>query len=130
MVGIEKFRGEFLIFASKRASYKDRDDYEQLLWLCDQTPDLVACDVRSAMPSFEALERGGIVGIGQVAGLLRDSDSPWFTGPVALMLEAVVQLPFTPCKGTGVFFEIDERALGLRSAIANARLPMTSSEAA
>jgi hypothetical protein len=112
-----KFRGEFLIHASKSATREDREDYEELTWMCGHIRGLVTRKQCLAIPKFEDMQRGGIVGIGRITGLITSSDSPWFFGPIALTLEDVRPLPFTPCRGMLGFFDVDEHALGLAPAI-------------
>jgi hypothetical protein len=58
-------------------------------------------------PDFLNLKRGGIVGMARLAGVVRQSSNPWFTGPLALALEKVYPTPFRPCKGALGFFEPD-----------------------
>lgn len=87
------FRGQFLIHASKgmtNAEYNDAVDFASI------------CGVGE--PGREHLEFGGIVGVGKVVAVVSDHPSSWFTGPVALVLEEVLPLPFVPCKGMLGFF--------------------------
>ena len=58
-------------------------------------------------PDFhEALTLGAIIGEVDIIGCTSDSDSPWFTGPYALMLANAIlyEKPF-PCKGKLGFFD-------------------------
>lgn len=91
------FRGRFLIHAA-------RD--------CTSGEFVAACQfARSATwdmilpisPCLAALNRGGIVGAATVTGWVENSDSPWAVGP-GLVLDDVVPLEFTPCRGFLGFF--------------------------
>jgi hypothetical protein len=56
-------------------------------------------------PRFDDLKRGGIVGIVRLDGVVKEVESPWFTGPIALRLKAAYPLPFVPCNGALGFFD-------------------------
>jgi hypothetical protein len=58
------------------------------------------------IPHHEEIQRGGIVGRARVAGIVKESDSKWFTGPIALVLEDVRPVPFIPCPGRLGFFPL------------------------
>ncbi len=88
-----KFRGRFLIHASKGMT---RDEYEDA--------GLCAADSRIALPRFEVLERGGIVGEAEIVDCVTRSESVWFFGPYGFVLRNAKPLPFWPCKGALGFF--------------------------
>jgi hypothetical protein len=88
------FRGWFLIHAAKGMT---RDEYE------DATLFAALRGVKRD-PSWDELQRGGIVGMARIGNCVRFSDSPWFVGPWGFMLDEVKPLPFTPCKGALGFF--------------------------
>jgi len=67
----------------------------------------VSCGVR-VTPRFDALRRGGIVGMVKFEGMVRSSSSPWFCGPLALKLSNAYPLPFRPLKGMLGFFNVEE----------------------
>jgi hypothetical protein len=46
------------------------------------------------------MERGGIIGCAEVVDCVRDSSSPWWMGPVGLILANARPLPFARCQGT------------------------------
>lgn len=92
-----RFRGRFLIHASKGMT---RDEYEDA--------DSLLAVVRPAieLPPFEALERGGIVGTAMLVGCVTESPSPWFFGKHGFELRDAMPLPFRPYKGALGFFEV------------------------
>lgn len=97
-----RFRGRFLIHASggmTRAEYEDFLSFAHHVSLARPLPLL-------ALPSFQSLLRGGIVGSATIDDLVTESDSPWFCGPVALRLSNVMATPFVPCKGALGFFDV------------------------
>lgn len=53
---------------------------------------------------FERYE-GGLVGMARFEGAYRAYKSPWFTGPLGLVLAEPYPLPFQRCKGALGFFE-------------------------
>ncbi|WP_303832304.1 ASCH domain-containing protein [Asticcacaulis taihuensis] len=56
-------------------------------------------------PKPHELARGGIIGTARVVDVIKASDSPWFFGPRALVLEDVQPVPFIACKGALGFFD-------------------------
>ena len=95
-----KHRGPFLIHASKGMT---RDEYENGLNTLDEIrPSL-------ALPPFEDLPRGGIVGSVILADCVNDSDSPWFFGDFGFVLRDATPLPFRPYKGALGFFRVDRQ---------------------
>lgn len=97
-----KFRGRFLVHAAKGMT---RPEYNQATWL--------AGPLGVAIPPFEDLQRGGIIGSVELVDSLDSSVSPWYMGQKAFVLRDAKPLPFTPYKGQLNFFEIDTKALGL-----------------
>ncbi len=59
------------------------------------------------VPSFEQLERGGIVGSIEIVDCVRRSDSPWFDGPYGFVLRDPKPLPFQTVSGKLGFFEVN-----------------------
>lgn len=91
------YRGPVLIHAAKgmtRAEYADVAEFLQ-----EFNPPI-------ALPPFEALDRGGLVGIADITGCVQESPSPWFFGPHGFKLENVRSLPFMPLKGALGFFAV------------------------
>ncbi len=56
------------------------------------------------IPRPADLPRGGIVGQVDIIDCVRQSASPWFSGPVGLMLANAKPLPFRACRGALGFF--------------------------
>lgn len=111
-------RKEFLIHASSgltRAEYNDfyNDWHDPNGWMRH-------CSGRETcggLPAFERLARGGIVGVARIAGIVTEYPSPWFFGPVGLVLDDVRPTKFVPCKGALGFFEVpDDVFLNLHTA--------------
>ena len=92
-------RGRVLVHASKGMT---RAEYEAAY-------DFVRCDVDSkiAMPTFESLQRGGVIGEVEIADCVTCSKSPWFCGPYGFVLKNPKPLPFHPFKGALGFFVCD-----------------------
>jgi len=99
-----KFRGRVLIHAAKgmtRAEYEAAIDF------------IVAQGITLPfdLPSFDALERGGIIGSVEIVDCISQSDSSWFTGPYGFVLANPEPMPFIPLRGMLGFFEVDESLL-------------------
>ena len=55
-------------------------------------------------PSFDELQRGGIVGETEIVDCVTRSTSPWFVGEYGFVLRNTKPLPFRVCKGAlGLF---------------------------
>jgi hypothetical protein len=91
-----KVRGPVMIHASQGMT---RDEYAE----CAEFA-MAACAVQ--VPSFDELERGGIVGMAEVIDCVDDSASPWFFGPKGFVLSNAVAVPFRECKGALSFFSV------------------------
>ncbi|TDR35711.1 hypothetical protein [Aquamicrobium defluvii] len=86
--------GFFCIHASKgmtRAEYEDGRDFIE--------------DMGFECPPAAELQRGGIVGIGRMLGIVRKCDSPWFFGPKGLLVSDAYPIQFIPSAGKLYFFE-------------------------
>lgn len=112
-----KFRGRFLVHASKRMT---RQDYANVVEFLAAGP----LQLRGvSLPAYEELQRGGIIGSVAVVDSIDHSASPWYMGQKGFVLQDPVPLPFYPLKGQLQFFDapdsVDEwlRALGLHDAI-------------
>lgn len=79
-----RFRGWFLIHASKGVDAEDR-----------------------AEVSEKNMPLGGIVGMAEIVDCVTESDSEWFFGTYGFVLANVRPLPFIPCKGSLSFFKPD-----------------------
>lgn len=66
--------------------------------------------IRNA-PKFDELKKGGVVGVMKLGEWIEASPSPWFIGPKAARILAVVALPFQAGRGSqGVFPWDQEKA--------------------
>src|SRR6185437_4060863 len=89
---------QFLIHAGKGMT---RDEYIDAAQFANS--------LGAGLPSFEELRRGGIVGRATLAEIVFDRHpSPWFFGPVGLVLRDVTPLPFVPMKGALGFFDVPD----------------------
>jgi hypothetical protein len=96
-----RFRGPVCIHASRgmtRAEYEDAED--------------VFDYAGAILPPAHELMRGGIIGVVEVVDIVRKDglgdqlrNSPWFFGPVALVLANPHPVDFIPCAGQLGFFE-------------------------
>src|SRR5215831_19333618 len=91
-----RFRGQFLIHASKGMT---EDEYEDFIATAHEVSITRPFPNGLTLPRFEDLLRGGIVGSATITGLVTESDSPWFFGPIGLKIADAKPLPFMPCKG-------------------------------
>lgn len=90
-----KFRGRILVHAGKGMT---RDEYDDAEWTAEGNG--------VSLPSYEQLERGGIVGEVEIVDCVRDSESPWFFGIYGFVLRNAKPLPFHECKGALGFFRL------------------------
>lgn len=98
-----KYRGRFLVHASQGMT---RREYEEAYDVA------MAIDPMIRMPTFESLQRGGIVGSVELADCVTASDSPWYMGDVGFVLRTPKPLPFTRYKGRlGLFSAPDLEGL-------------------
>lgn len=91
------FRGRFLVHAAKgmtRCEYKNGLDFAS------------HCGVEN-VPSFEELERGGIIGSSELVDCVADHPSPWFEGPYGYVLRDSRPLPFVRVVGQLGFFDVE-----------------------
>lgn len=92
-----RFRGRFLIHASKgvtRAEHEDAADFA-----------LLSCGWKGAMPEWKDYPLGGVVGEAEIVDCVRQSASPWFVGDFGFVLRNARPLPFRPLKGALGFFK-------------------------
>lgn len=60
------------------------------------------------IPPLSSLPRGGIVGMVELVDTVRESSSPWFTGPVGFALDIPVEWPLSPMPGSLYLFDVDK----------------------
>ena len=85
-----KYRGPLFIHASKGCTQAEYADAVALA---------KSIDPNIKVPPLEKLERGGIIAKAVLTGVTTYSLSPWFFGPLGLVLECVEKTEFIPCKG-------------------------------
>jgi hypothetical protein len=87
------FRGTFYVHASSGIT---RDEYV--------FAEVLAEENGVAIPAFEDLKRGGIIGQVEIVDCVTDDASPWFFGEFGFVLKNARPLEFIPCKGSLKFF--------------------------
>lgn len=92
-----KLRGRFLIHASKGLTRREYED------VCRY-----AAERGAAVPAFDQLQRGGIIGSVELVDCVNASASPWYMGQVGFVLANPKPLPFMECKGALGFFNVPE----------------------
>lgn len=110
----------FLLHASAAMTRKEQTDFNIAYAMIRPDTDAPGAPVKHAM-CF-----GGIVGIARIVYIIREDisaegyahrasadvaaarNSPWFFGPVGLLLADVKQLPFVPFKGALGFFDVPD----------------------
>jgi len=97
--------GEFLIHAAKGMT---RAEYEDCLDLCHAVGRYEPFPSGLALPAFDELQRGGVVGRAQLYDVVTDHGSLWFAGRVCLVLRNVKAVPFVPLKGALGFFDVPD----------------------
>ncbi len=91
-----KFRGQFLIHASKGMTKVEYEDTKY--YIADIAPDIV-------LPQYDLLERGGVVGMATLTNCVANSGSIWHQPNCwGFALADVQPLPFIACKGALNFF--------------------------
>lgn len=87
-----KFRGPLVIHAGKVL------DRNGLRWVREHFPDI-------KLPSEFNL--GGLVGVVTLRDVVQSSTSPWFFGPVGLVVDGGYPIPFVPQRGQLGLFDLD-----------------------
>ena len=90
------YRGPLYIHASKgctKAEYAEAVEFA------------LSVNPNINVPPLDELDRGGIVAKAVMTGVTTSSLSPWFFGPIGLVLERVEKIEFVPCKGQLGFFD-------------------------
>jgi hypothetical protein len=96
-----KFRGPVAIHASAGMTKGEYyDAWADILHI--QTPDKLNC---FDPPDASQLAYGGIIGFADVVDAVTASASPWFVGPVGLVLANPRPVPFLRCRGALGFFK-------------------------
>lgn len=92
-----------LIHAAKGMT---RAEYEYALDATHWVSQITPLPAGLVMPLFGDLPRGGIVGSARIARVVNRHESPWFFGPIGLVLTDVRSEPFRPCQGALGFFDV------------------------
>jgi hypothetical protein len=92
----------FLIHASGGMTKMEHEEFSDFV---------TGSNLAKAVPSIEQLERGGIVGSVILERIISPTDggetnSPWFFGPVGLVLSQPEPMEFIPMKGRQGWFEV------------------------
>jgi ASCH domain len=100
-----KFRGRFLVHASKRMT---EDDWMGAYYFAKDVGGLA---LANGIPGHDAIERGGIVGVAELVGVLEPTPAPttpWhMAGQFGFLLTNVQPLPFRACAGALGFWNAD-----------------------
>lgn len=94
----------FYLHAAKGMTH---DEYEDFIDTARSVAKARPFPPGTRAPAFNALQRGGIVGQARLAAIVRTSPSPWFCGPLGLVLKDVMPMSFRPCRGSLGFFRPD-----------------------
>jgi len=92
-----RFRGRFLIHAGKRMDPAFDGGEGDIDWRA------LPFDPQFDLPEY--LDFGGIVGEAEVVDVVSASPSPWFFGPLGLVIRNARLLPFQACRGALGFFD-------------------------
>ncbi len=119
-----RYRGPIYIHAAKGMT---RDEYESFAyWWQWEFPGRRPLQTYPALPEYDAMQRGGIVGRAKIIDCIRSQHAlpfgitrekadryivPWWQGPVGIILAEVEPLPFVACKGKLGLFELDDAIL-------------------
>lgn len=97
-----KFRGRFLVHASKGMTIDEYDDAREFC--------LYSLPEKIVIPEFNMFNsiRGGIVGEVELVDCVEDHPSGWFFGPYGFLLRDAKPLPFKPFKGSLGFFDVPD----------------------
>src|SRR5262245_12286518 len=91
-----RYRGPVLIHAAKGMT---RDEDEDCLHALRDISRVRPFPTGLALPAFEELDRGGIIGYAEITDCISRSGSPWFAGSYGFVLANPQPLPFQPYRG-------------------------------
>ncbi|CAN7361677.1 ASCH domain-containing protein [Acidovorax sp. LjRoot118] len=98
------FRGEMLVHASQTMTRRYYDGTVEVLQMLGLYPP--------SLPTYESLERGGLVGWTRVVDCVEHHPSPWkMDGGHGFVLRDSRPIPFVPYKGRLGFFNVPQEAL-------------------
>lgn len=93
---------DILIHASTGMTLSEYEDFIDTAHMISRTHPFPP---GTRLPPRLSLTKGGIVGIVTLHAIVTESESPWFFGPVGLVLRNPRTLPFMPCRGALGFFK-------------------------
>lgn len=106
------FRGDFLIHSPMQQDQHAirlltafSADCADIPGLSPEEADRLRREWKSPTLDFSL---GGIVGKAMIFDCVRQSDSPWFTGPWGYRIADAKPLSFKPCRGMLGFFEVNK----------------------
>lgn len=103
-----RYRGPLIIHAAKGMT---RDEYEDCLACCHAISRKHPFAEGLHLPSFEMLQRGGIIGLVDMVDCVSESASPWFFGKYGFVLRNPRSVEFVPFKGALGIFDVPEELL-------------------
>lgn len=98
------YRGEILIHTGKT-------DAGEPSWFALRQKMQAAGEDPNDVPDLHELAKGGIVGRVEIIEIMRGSTSPWFEGPIALILARATPLKLIPYPGQLGLFEIPDQVV-------------------
>lgn len=102
-------RGRVLIHAAKGMT---KDEYFDAVDTAQTARPRMSPPPESViMPSYNGIERGGIIGSVEIVDCVDASPSPWFFGKFGFVLRNPIALPFRPWKGRLGFFYVPDEDL-------------------
>lgn len=101
-----KLRGRVLVHASKGMTRAEYEDVRGFLFMERELDHLL-----DQLPSFDSLQRGGIIGSVEIVDCVSSSSSPWFFGRHGFVLRDPSPMPFIPFKGALGFFDVPDDLL-------------------
>lgn len=98
-----KYRGPLAIHASKTF------DQEGYSWIVRNSKAL-GIDL-NLMPGPHSFPRGGIIGVVDLVYVVTDHPSPWFFGPLGLVMGNPREIDFQPMNGRLGLFDVPDQLL-------------------
>lgn len=103
--------GWYFLHASKGGELWEYEKAREFIWDAAWSRTTAKDETPRIPPMFNECQRGGVVAAVKFGEWVTESDSPWFIGPKAVRILAVVPLPFQAGRGMqGVFAWDHERA--------------------
>jgi len=96
-----RYKGEVLIHASKQFAACDME------WIKKRIPMEMQQKFHQTFFEKNNYKLGGIVGKAEIVDWVDNSHSPWFEGPVGIVLQNAQVLEFAPCPGQLGLFDVN-----------------------